>query len=424
MHIPSLTATSLLRQVGVYMGSNVISRAIPFLLLPILTRHLSPSDFGLVAMFMLAAVVLEPIVTLGLQGAIAVTFFDRAVDLPRYIGTAVIVMAGIAVPIALLVIVLSAPLTEITKVPAAWLVLTVPLVFARGVGGALLTLLRLREKVILFAVSQNLHTAALMGMAVGLIVFFGADWRGRIVAELLAWGLLAMAAVIALERGRWVRRAFVFAYAGDLARFGLPLIPHTLGAAVMVQTDRLLLTNLVGLSETGLYSVGFQLASVVELVAVSFNSAYAPWLFRRLPDADDRARSELVTYTYVHFAGMAAFAGVVAVGMPWIAKAVLGSHFEASSAYIPWFSLGFLFTSWYYMVTNYIFFTRRTGWLAAVTIVTALFNIPLTYVLITINGGVGAAQSTAIALGIGFVLTWIVSHRVYPMPWLNYRGRP
>ena len=56
------------------------------------------------------------------------------------------------------------------------------------------------------------------------------------------------------------------------------------------------------------------------------------------------------------------------------------------------------------MVTNYIFFAQRTRWLAAVTISVAFVNIPLTYVLIKVNGGVGAAQAMAISFGLSFLL--------------------
>ena len=39
------------RNALVYAGSGVARNAIPFLMLPVLTRYLSPSDFGIVATF-------------------------------------------------------------------------------------------------------------------------------------------------------------------------------------------------------------------------------------------------------------------------------------------------------------------------------------------------------------------------------------
>lgn len=36
---------------AIYLGANILNAGIPFLLLPILTRVLTPADYGIVAMF-------------------------------------------------------------------------------------------------------------------------------------------------------------------------------------------------------------------------------------------------------------------------------------------------------------------------------------------------------------------------------------
>ena len=411
----------LVRQAGIYTVSTFVGKAVPFLLLPVLTRFLSPADYGIVAMFLLVVVVLEPFVSVGLVGAITVRFFDRRTDLPAYIGTGAVLVVVSTVLFSVLVYVAREPLSELTQVPPLWLLLSVPLVVARTIGGSWLALLRVREKAVLFAVSQNLQSAGVLVLSVGLVVGLGLKWPGRVEAETLAWGGFAIVAFVALRRGGWIRFTFVAQYARELAQFGIPLIPHTLGAVLMAQTDRVLLTNLVGVGETGLYIVGYQLALVIELVSTSFNNAYAPWLFRRLTDADDQVKRRLVRYTYLQFGAMAVLAIAVAVVMPSVASIVLDPSFAKSGTYIAWFALGFFFSAMYYLVTNYIFYAQKTRWLAAVTISVAVINIPLTYVLIEVNGGVGAAQAMAISLGLSFLFTWFVSQRVYPMPWFDRR---
>lgn len=419
--VASLLTRPLLRQAGVYTASNLVSRAIPFLLLPVLTRFLSPADYGIVSMFLFSALILDPFISLGLAGAITVKYYDRATDLPAYVGTAVVLTIALSLPFALLVFLLRGPLSEITQVPPEWLLLVVPLIVARAVGALPFTLLRVREKALLFGVVQNVHSAGLIAMSLLFVVVLARDWQGRLEAELIAWFAFAIAGLVALQRSGWLKLVFVRRYARNMAGFGVPLIPHMLGGILIVQTDRLLLTNLVGVAETGLYTVAYQLAVVLELVAVSFNNAYAPWLFRQLTDADGQTRRKLVRYTYLHFAGMAVLAGAVAFGMPWLAGQLLDRSFAGSGPYVGWFALGFLFSGMYYMVTNYIFYAQQTRWLAAVTITVALINIPLTYFLIKLNGGIGAAQATAISLALGFLLTWAVSQRAYPMPWFGGR---
>jgi Na+-driven multidrug efflux pump len=49
--------------------------------------------------------------------------------------------------------------------------------------------------------------------------------------------------------------------------------------------------------------------------------------------------------------------------------------------------------------------------------VTAGLNVVLNYVLIKANGAVGAAQASAAAFLVSFLLTWALSAKAYPMPW-------
>lgn len=419
--VASILGRPLLRQAGVYTASNLVGKAIPFLLLPVLTRFLSPTDYGIVAMFLFSALILDPFISLGFAGAVTVKYYDKTTDLPAYLGTGAMITAVLAVPFELLVFVLRDPLSQLTQVPPEWLLLVVPLVVARAVGAVLFSLLRVRGKALLFGVIQNAQSLVLIALSLLFVVALGLGWRGRLDAELVGWLVFAVVGLLALWRSGWLKLVFVRHYAGHLAKFGIPLIPHTLGAILIVQTDRLLLTNLVGVSETGLYTVGYQLAVLVDLVGSSFNNAYAPWLFQTLTDADDRTKRRLVRLTYVQFIAMTALAVAVAIAMPWLAEHVLARSFAGSGQYVAWFALGFLFSGMYYMVTNYIFYVQKTRWLAAVTITVALINIPLTYFLIKLNGGIGAAQATAIALGLSFLFTWIVSQRVYPMPWFGGR---
>lgn len=417
--LPRLKAPVLLRQAAIYAVSQFGSRAIPFLLLPVLTRYLSPADYGIVTMFLLTVLVLEPFVSLGLAGAFVVKFYDKTVDFPRYLWTCLSMVLGMAAFVWIVVFVARGPLGELTQVPSVWLLLAVPLVLARTIYGALLELFRVREQAVRYGIALNSQSLGLILLTVVLVAGAGLTWQGRLAAEVVGTIAFALVALLILWRSGWLRRGFVPAYGRHLIQFGVPLIPHTLGAVLMVQTDRLLLTNLVGVEETGLYTVGYQLALVIQLAALAFNSAYAPWLFRNMSEGAPGVHERLVRLTYVQFAAMGALALSAAFVMPWLGGILLGRDFVESGRFVGWFAIGFLFSGMYYMVTNYIFYAQQTRWLALVTISVAIVNIPLTYGLIQLNGGIGAAQALSISFALSFVLTWVVSQRVYPMPWFG-----
>ena len=66
-------ALQLFKNSLIYLLSGVAGKAVPFLLLPVLTRYLTPSEFGLVAIFQL-----------GIQLSQAVSGLSLNVNIPRY----------------------------------------------------------------------------------------------------------------------------------------------------------------------------------------------------------------------------------------------------------------------------------------------------------------------------------------------------
>jgi hypothetical protein len=46
----------------------------------------------------------------------------------------------------------------------------------------------------------------------------------------------------------------------------------------------------------------------------------------------------------------------------------------------------------------------------------------LSYFLINKNGAIGAAQASAVMHFIILIITWVISMKVYPMPWFKIRS--
>jgi len=87
--------------------------------------------------------------------------------------------------------------------------------------------------------------------------------------------------------------------------------------------------------------------------------------------------------------------------------------------YVLWIALGYAFQGMYFMVGLYIFYVKKTYILAWVTFSSAGVNIVLNYFFIKANGAIGAAQATTITFFVQFIMVWILSAKVYEMPWRN-----
>ena len=69
--IKQIINSSLFHSVGIYTITSGINAAIPFSIMPILTRYLTPSDYGTVAMFGVLLSFVAPFTGLSINGAIA-----------------------------------------------------------------------------------------------------------------------------------------------------------------------------------------------------------------------------------------------------------------------------------------------------------------------------------------------------------------
>ena len=70
----------LLRSATVYGLSNILERAIPVLLLPVLTFYLSPADVGMIAVFTAAIGLISLVVGVNVSYAVRRRYFDARDD--------------------------------------------------------------------------------------------------------------------------------------------------------------------------------------------------------------------------------------------------------------------------------------------------------------------------------------------------------
>ena len=195
-------------------------------------------------------------------------------------------------------------------------------------------------------------------------------------------------------------------------------MPHQLSFWLRTGAIILLLNNFVGKDNTGLYSVGLQFVIPLSVLTVAFNKAWAPYLYRKLSDNPNiRDKNNIVKFTYFYIIAITLLSLLLIWIAPMVINLLLNKDFHGASLFIKYLTIGVAFQGMYYMVVNYIFYVKKTKYLAYITFGTSLVNVSLAYVLIQKNGALGAAQANAISMFLSFLLVWYYSNKVYPMPW-------
>ena len=242
-------------------------------------------------------------------------------------------------------------------------------------------------------------------------------WQGRIWAQLITAGIYLVIGVVILYKNGWLKFKFNSNYVKHALIFGIPLVPHALGRSIMTMTDRIFITNMVGIETTGIYSVGYQIGMVINILAQSFSVAYTPWLFENLKANVYKIKVKIVKVTYIYFLGILTIAIGFSLLAPWFLNIFVGKEFAQSSVYVIWIALGYAFNGMYMMVGKYIFYAQKTRYLAIITFTGAALNIALNYFLIRKYGAIGAAQSTTLTYFLKFIFAWVLSAKIYSMPW-------
>ena len=75
--IKKIINVGLFKTASVYTISNILNALIPFFLIPVLTRYLTPVDYGITSMMQVMIGFLTPFVGLNLHGAIAVKYYKK-----------------------------------------------------------------------------------------------------------------------------------------------------------------------------------------------------------------------------------------------------------------------------------------------------------------------------------------------------------
>lgn len=405
---------------AIYTLSNFAVAGVPFLLLPVLTRVLDPAAYGVVAMFSLVVAFMSVGVGLNVHGAITVRYFDRSsFEIPKYVSTALVILAVSTSLMLALVFITGTRIAEITSIPKQWLYAAVLVAFLQFLVQIVLALWQASKKPIKYGALRITHAFLDAIGSIVLVLVLALSWQGRLSGMLVAWLCAAIIAVYFLVREGWLAKSINPTYAKDALNYGVPLVPHAVGGLLLGMADRFMVNNILDVSSTGIYVVAVQLGLILGMLADSFNKAFAPWLMEKLSNINTESQKKIVIFTYIYFLSIIVLAVLGAVVAPHVLPYIVGPQFQTAGPLLIFILLGNAFIGMYYMVTNYIFYSRRTGLLSVLTISVGVITVALSYFLINAYGIQGAAIGFLVGQASLFFGAWILSNYCVPMPWFK-----
>jgi O-antigen/teichoic acid export membrane protein len=197
-----------------------------------------------------------------------------------------------------------------------------------------------------------------------------------------------------------VRRDIAFRFSGtrlrSLMAFGLPLVPA--GAALwgISFIDRVILSNLDGLSSVGEYAVGTRFASILMFVIGAFGAAYVPFMFSahaEEPERERALRAGLLTYASVVFTGIALSLALFAREI----AEIIAPDFDRAYRIVGILCLGVAAFGLTPITGAGISIARQTHFAVRYTVISLIASVAVCFALIPVIGLTGAALGTACA---------------------------
>lgn len=405
-----------------YTIANFLNAIVPILLLPILTTYLSKEDYGLVSLFQVMIMALIPFVGFNSQGAIEREFFNNQYNFPKYVTSGISILLITGVSVLVLVVLFDELISNLILFPSEFLWLVPVYLICHNLCEILLSIWRVKDKPLSFGLFRVGRTVLEVSLSIFFVVVIARGWIGRIEGMVIAVFIFALLSFLLLGRMKMLTFVWNSSYIKDILRFGVPLIPHTIGGVILIYSDRIFISRMVGLADTGSYTVGYQVAMAISLLQSSFNLAWVPWFYRKLTLKTFEAQRQIVKITYWYFLIIIVCALGLTIVSPIIFHVFINEVFADSLQFVFWIAIGFAFDGMYKMVVNYIFYVKKTYIISLITLFTAVLNLLLNYFLIKSYGAIGAAKATALCLFFEFLVVWWVSNRIYPMPWFTKAG--
>ncbi len=240
--IHRLRRSILFKNTFIYTLTEVINKAVPFLLLPVLTVYLSPSDYGVVSTYGAYVAILAVFVHLSMGGAVGVNFFKLSnKQLKIYIANTLLIVFVSSLIFFFLIYIFQSYLSLKLEMPGIWLFVGLLVIFAQFFTSLNLGLWQAEQRPRPFGVYQIASMLIRTSIVLVLVIGFGMGWQGQLAGQAIATILFALLSFAFIYRRGYLNFSFNGTYIKDALHFGIPLIPHSLSWWFRTGVDRILL---------------------------------------------------------------------------------------------------------------------------------------------------------------------------------------
>lgn len=394
-----------------YTVGNILIKGVTFLTLPIFTRLMTTSQYGVFNTYMAYEAIIAIVLGLGMYPSIKNAKFDYTNEINVYVST---VLRVTLIPLFIAIVCVYIFKDIIIRFTGFPLIIIYLLIF-QSYGTAMLAICNSRlaldynyKKYLSFAF---FYTFVGVGLSIILICFvFNENTEyGRIIGA--ASPLIILAIYIFYSEGKKGHFKCDKGMAIYAISFGLPMIFHYLSQSIQSQVDRIMITNMVDSSSTGIYSFAYSVAMILQVIYYSADNVWSVWFYEQMDRKNYTAiRPTLKKYIFL----ITSIGALMIIGSrEFIMIMSNKNYWVGCSIFIP-ILLGIFMLFLYTIPAGVEYYYKKTKYIAIMTAIAAVVNVSLNYILIKAFGYEAAAYATLASYAVTFFGHWIIANRLLP----------
>lgn len=403
------------------MGSFFI-KGINFFTLPIFTRLLDTTDYGMFTIYTTWNGLISIFIGLGINGTIgsAKANLDES-EYNEYLSTNMFMATLLFIFVLFISVVFNKEISNIIGLSDLLCVLLIIHSFFSFVVNFMSSVYTFDKQPKKYLALSLIITLLNVGISIVLIMMLESNkYLGRIYGSALVTIVIGIMLYLnILFKGKKLISKKYWRYCLPMA---IPIIFHNISHLVLNQADRIMLQYWTDESTIGIYSFTYNIGIILNIINMSINSAWVAWYFDLLKR---KSYYEIKSKSKWYIGIFTILTILFLLASPEVIKITSPIEYWSGIQLLPIIIVGYYFVFLYTFGVNYEFYKKKTMFIAIGTVLAAFINILLNAILIPIIGVRGATISTLIAYIMLFVMhefivRIIFKHKDFPFYYYLY----
>ncbi|MCI9177740.1 MAG: oligosaccharide flippase family protein [Clostridia bacterium] len=375
------------------------TQLITILLLPIYTSILSTEEYGIYDLIITITTFLLPFITLLMEESMFRFLIDAKSEIEKkqVISQTVCYTLASSIVFSIIILIIG-KLFHIQNTTIFLIYLLTNLLV--GLRNAVV---RGMGKIKLYSISNFITSILVILLNIVFIVWFKYGYYGLLYSAIIANTLVSIVIFIKVHLFKYISfKSCNKKQMQEMVRYSIPLVPNSISWAIINLSDRIVISNVLGTSANGVYSMSYKFPNVMDTVYNFFYTAWKESAAKAVNDTDsiifyNKIYTILKQFLYALVLGIIAF-------MPFVFPILIKNEFTEAYLYIPVLLLAMYFNNISGFYGGIFSAYKDTKIMGKTTIISAIINLVVDIILIKFIGIWAAAFSTLISAAVVYLL--------------------